>query len=270
MLRQASSRNHRGEKNAFFRIGILVAVCLWLLYQMKCSHDQRKAYEEKFGDAERVAMFGREELLPDTLEAASLPAEGRAHVVKHEELEKQEHEERAHEAQEQSFKGDDASSEVVHGGHEAEHEEGVQAAQERSFEADDASSAVDHVVGVKESESGNTLFDPAETTNSGVVHEGKNNRITANGAVLEKRPSSRTAPGESDKQEESGMRSRDLSKDESNVRENYTAMSEAWRETERNQSTAVHPTVAVATAGSEVPWEEESDSPETTNNVEEY
>ncbi|KAJ8492586.1 hypothetical protein OPV22_014307 [Ensete ventricosum] len=90
-------------------------------------------------------------------------------------------------------------------------------AQERSFEADDAFSAVDHVVGVKESESGNTLFDPAETTNSGVVHEGKNNRITANGTVLEKRPSSRTAPGESDKQEESGMRSRDLSKDEINV-----------------------------------------------------
>lgn len=263
MLRQASSRNHRvnggfREKNAL-QIGVLVAVCLWLLYRMKCSHDQRKAYEDRFGDDERVAMFGREGLLPDTLEAASLPAEGRTHVVKHEELEKREHEERSHEAQEQSFKGDDASSEVVHGGHEAEHEERVQAAQERSFEADDASSAVDHVVRVKESESGNILFDPAETTNSSLVHEG---------TVLEKRPSSRTAPGESDKQEELGMRSRDSSKDEIKVRENYTAISEDWIEAERNQSTAVHPTIAVATAEPEVPWQEESDSPETTNNVE--
>ncbi|CAL9116024.1 unnamed protein product [Musa textilis] len=195
MLRQASSRNHRGnggfrEKNAL-QIGVLVAVCLWLLYRMKCSHDQSKAYEDRFGDDERVAMFGREELLPDTLEAASLPAEGRAHVVKHEELEKQEHKERSHEAQEQSFKGDDASSEVVHGGHE----------ERRSFEADDASGAVDHVVRVKESESGNILLDRAETTNCSLVREG-NNRIAANGTVSEKTPSSRTASGESDKLDE--------------------------------------------------------------------
>lgn len=63
------------------------------------------------------------------------------------------------------------------------------------------------------------------------------------------------------------MRSRGSSKDEINVRENYTA--KTGEKAERNQSTAVHPTIAAATAEPEVPRQEESDeSPETTSNVE--
>ncbi|CAL9162235.1 unnamed protein product [Musa hybrid cultivar] len=203
MLRQVSSRNHRAKggfkaKNAL-QICMLVAVCVWLLYQMKHSHDRRKAYEERFGADEarsEIASFGRKDLLPRTVEADSVPdtrakedlhdvhpaeeaehKEHTAHGVDKDEkktgaLEDQEHEEQSHEAREKSFKADDAASEVVHSDSQhVEHEELTHEARERSFTADDASSAVDHFVPVREPESGIGLFDSSEGTHSSVARE---------------------------------------------------------------------------------------------------
>lgn len=203
MLRQVSSRNHRAKggfkaKNAL-QICMLVAVCVWLLYQMKHSHDRRKAYEERFGADEarsEIASFGRKDLLPRTVEADSVPdtrakedlhdehpaeeaehKEHTAHGVDKDEkktgaLEDQEHEEQSHEAREKSFKADDAASEVVHSDSQhVEHEELTQEARERSFTADDASSAVDHFVPVREPESGIGLFDSSKGTHSSVARE---------------------------------------------------------------------------------------------------
>ncbi|XP_058069623.1 uncharacterized protein LOC131218815 [Magnolia sinica] len=49
MFRQTSSRNHRSKgfkvKHAL-QIFLLLAVCIWLLYQVKHSHDKKKAFDE--------------------------------------------------------------------------------------------------------------------------------------------------------------------------------------------------------------------------------
>ncbi|CAL9084277.1 unnamed protein product [Musa textilis] len=208
MLRQVSSRNHRrkGEfraKNAL-QICIFVAVCVWLLYQMNHSHARRKAYAESFDEGQSdITRFGRKDLLPSTGNADSVidakvkeDAEVTEQDIEHEEgaenhrtdgrdkvraehtprevgaFEDREHDERSREAREKSFKGDDASSEVVHySSQDIEHEELTQQARERSFRADDASSAVDHVVQVQESESETELLDSFKGTNSSVIHE---------------------------------------------------------------------------------------------------
>ncbi|THU50931.1 hypothetical protein C4D60_Mb06t25580 [Musa balbisiana] len=214
MLRQVSSRSQRGKggfktKNVL-HVCLLVAICVWLLYQMKHSHDKKKAYEERvsklsFKDGEKrldLASFGRK-YLPHTVETeptresqieeeedekvehgvrreeagdeeesgagdheidgkdqegSQRESEHGAEVTAaHEEgnkedrtkgvdgLQDRDHEEASHKAREMSFRGDDASSEVVHIIQEVEHEEGLQEARERSFKGDDASSAVAHV-----------------------------------------------------------------------------------------------------------------------------
>lgn len=209
MLRQVSSRNHRrkGEfraKNAL-QICIFVAVCVWLLYQMNHSHARRKAYAESFDEGQSdITRFGRKDLLPSTGNADSVvdakvkeDAEVTEQDTEHEEgaenhrtdgrdkvraentprevgaFEDREHDERSREAREKSFKGDDASSEVVHySSQDIKHEELTQQARERSFRADDASSAVDHhVVQVQEPESETELLDSFKGTNSSVIHE---------------------------------------------------------------------------------------------------
>ncbi|CAL9050357.1 uncharacterized protein LOC135609657 [Musa acuminata AAA Group] len=208
MLRQVSSRNHRrkGEfraKNAL-QICIFVAVCVWLLYQMNHSHARRKAYAESFDEGQSdITRFGRKDLLPSTGNADSVvdakvkeDAEVTEQDTEHEEgaenhrtdgrdkvraentprevgaFEDREHDERSREAREKTFKGDDASSEVVHySSQDIKHEELTQQARERSFRADDASSAVDHVVQVQEPESETELLDSFKGTNSSVIHE---------------------------------------------------------------------------------------------------
>lgn len=208
MLRQVSSRNHRrkGEfraKNAL-QICIFVAVCVWLLYQMNHSHARRKAYAESFDEGQSdITRFGRKDLLPSTGNADSVvdakvkeDAEVTEQDTEHEEgaenhrtdgrdkvraenttrevgaFDDREHDERSREAREKSFKGDDASSEVVHySSQDIKHEELTQQARERSFRADDASSAVDHVVQVQEPESEAELLDSFKGTNSSVIHE---------------------------------------------------------------------------------------------------
>ncbi|RRT66444.1 hypothetical protein B296_00017832 [Ensete ventricosum] len=233
MLRQVSSRNHRrkGEfraKNAL-QICIFVAVCVWLLYQMNHSHARRKAYAESFdrGQQSDITRYGRKDLLPSTGSADSVvdakvkeDADVKEQEIEHEEgaenhrsdgrdkaraehtprqagaFEDQEHDERYREAREKSFKGDDASSEVVHySSQDIEHEERAQQARERSFRADDASSAVDHVVQVKEFDSETELLDSFKGTNSSVIlHEDNstlpNSEDTTAADVLEK-----TEPG---------------------------------------------------------------------------
>ncbi|KAJ8486579.1 hypothetical protein OPV22_019064 [Ensete ventricosum] len=190
MLRQVSSRNQRAKvgfkAKSALQICMLVAVCVWLVYQLKHSHDRRKAYEERFGGDEagsEIASFGRKDLLlPRAVEADSVSDtrakeddEHREHAAQRVEedgkksgvSEDQEHEEQSHAAREKSFKADDAASEVVHS--DTQHEEQAQEARERSFTADDASSAVDHFVPFRKPESGVGLFDSSEGTQSSVV-----------------------------------------------------------------------------------------------------
>ncbi|WOK92260.1 hypothetical protein Cni_G00951 [Canna indica] len=227
MLRQVSSRNHR-PKGGFraksaLQISILLAVCVWLLYQMKYSHDHRTTYEEKFGadgSQSEMARFARKELLPRSAaedrdrrdaehgeaDGAADSAHGGGHTAEKSDpdgkklgvIEDQEHEEHSHEAREKSFKGDDASSEVVHHSQELEHEERTQEARERSFKADDVSSAVDHVVPLKE------VFDSSKDNNSSAIQEQKAN-ATSFGQSLEAKPSSNSTDESDDNMEEEGV-----------------------------------------------------------------
>ncbi|RWV95449.1 hypothetical protein GW17_00041924 [Ensete ventricosum] len=232
MLRQvSSSRNQRGKggfkmKNVL-HVCLLVAICVWLLYQMKHSHDKRKAYEERVsklpfkGGEKRLDLakkFGRKDL-PHAVETAptreSQIEEEDDEKVEHEEggdeeeggagehemdgkdregsgresehgeevtaareegnkdrtkgvdgLHDGDHEEASHKAREMSFRGDDASSEVVHTIQEVEREEELQEARERSFEGDDASSAVARAPRVNENGSQTT-----ETKGGGIRDE---------------------------------------------------------------------------------------------------
>eukprot|EP00262_Sarcandra_glabra_P008044 TRINITY_DN2120_c0_g1_i1.p1 TRINITY_DN2120_c0_g1~~TRINITY_DN2120_c0_g1_i1.p1 ORF type:complete len:432 (-),score=124.68 TRINITY_DN2120_c0_g1_i1:130-1425(-) len=77
MLRQASSRNHRSKgfkvKHAL-QLCLLLAVCVWLLYQVKHSHDKKKAFDESHAKAlsevensSQILKLGRKDLNDDGL-----------------------------------------------------------------------------------------------------------------------------------------------------------------------------------------------------------
>lgn len=136
MLRQASSRNQRSKgfkvKNAL-QICLLVAICIWLLYQVKHSHEKKRAFEERNLKTSRVGdsqvdffKFGRKNLpqIEDTVsvnethekeEENEEAQEEDEHVTKQEEIE----------GEEGRADGDDEIDEQDQdkGDEEAEHEE---------------------------------------------------------------------------------------------------------------------------------------------------
>ncbi|URE07668.1 hypothetical protein MUK42_33861 [Musa troglodytarum] len=211
MLRQVSSRNQRGKgglkPKSALQISLLVAICVWLIYQMNYSQYKKKAYEESdskvsFKGDERqlsITKFSRKDLphpvnIVDRLKPEEQEDDKKVeHGIKHDKVEDEEdtqeesedetkdvdafedrdHEEAFHKAREISFRGDDASSEVAHMVQEVEHEEGSQEARERSFRADDVSSAVAHVPKVNEAES--------ETVDGGLKKLDENGSKTADG-----------------------------------------------------------------------------------------
>ncbi|KAL9685234.1 hypothetical protein QQ045_022682 [Rhodiola kirilowii] len=74
MIRQSSSRNQRSKGvrvKHILQIFMLLAVCFWLIYQVKHSHDKRKHFEENDAElSEKLPKFdeglklGRKDLLP--------------------------------------------------------------------------------------------------------------------------------------------------------------------------------------------------------------
>ncbi|XP_042452382.1 uncharacterized protein LOC122036998 [Zingiber officinale] len=165
MLRQVSSRNQRGKvglkmKNVL-QICLLIAICIWLLYQIKHSHDKKEAFKETNanggGRLFDIRAFGRKDP-PHIAEVEGIGGEKgdeevkngsmkAGHGIQQEEIEdgggsneelEDDDDEAVHKAREISFKEDDVSSEVAHTVQEAS-----QASGERSFKADDASSESD-------------------------------------------------------------------------------------------------------------------------------
>ncbi|WOK98438.1 hypothetical protein Cni_G07150 [Canna indica] len=189
MLRQVSSRSQRGKENLkhknALQISFMIAICVWLLYQMELYDDEKKSYEGRGSTVSlkvakgrfSIITFGRKDLnsaagveeqkgiSPKVVEEDEEEGGAGDHKMDREEenggagkelnvLEDQDHQEASQKAREMNFKGDDASSEVVHIIEEVEHDEGLQEARERSFTADDESSAVGHVPQGNESYSG--------------------------------------------------------------------------------------------------------------------
>ncbi|KAM7479080.1 hypothetical protein LguiA_027293 [Lonicera macranthoides] len=93
MLRQSPSRNQRSKgvkAKEVLQICVLLAVCFWLIYQVKHSHDKKKVFDEnstkntiKTRSADEILKFGRKDLNPRVDEATK-------QVEKHEEEEVEE------------------------------------------------------------------------------------------------------------------------------------------------------------------------------------
>lgn len=72
MFRQVSSRNHRSKGLKVIHVlqmCLLLAICIWLLYQVKHSHDKKEVLDEnnlefanKIDDDHRILIFGRKDL----------------------------------------------------------------------------------------------------------------------------------------------------------------------------------------------------------------
>ena len=174
MLRQASSRNQRSKgfkvKHAL-QIGLLVAICIWLLYQVKHSHEKKRAFEERGSKflnkvAENQAdffKFGRKDL-PHIEETGSVTETHNKEEENEETQGEEEHDSKHEEIEDEEGRGagDDEIDEQDQGrgdkeaenGEEStegvdvfdkqEHESSTQEAREENYKRDDASSAVVH------------------------------------------------------------------------------------------------------------------------------
>lgn len=135
MLRQASSRNQRSKgfkvKNAL-QICLLVAICIWLLYQVKHSHEKKRAFEERNLKTTRVGdsqveffKFGRRDL-PQIEDTVSVN-ETHEKEEENEEAQEEEHDSKQEEIEGEEGRGehDDEIDEQDQdkGDEEAEHEE---------------------------------------------------------------------------------------------------------------------------------------------------
>lgn len=188
MLRQVSTRCQRGKGGSTYKlknglqITLIIAICLWLLNQMEQPHDRRWSGRKDLGGA-AAQVEGREEKEAENVgqgivhervaedNGAGNHEMGGEEVAPDREKKRRskrvgslddgdvDHEEASHEAREISFRGDDASSEVVavHAVQEANQEQGLQEAGERSFPfavGHDASRAAAHAAQVNESDLG--------------------------------------------------------------------------------------------------------------------
>ncbi|KAJ9186879.1 hypothetical protein P3X46_002405 [Hevea brasiliensis] len=80
MLKQSPSRNQRSKGfkvKHFLQICLLLAICIWLLNQLKHSYDKKKAYDnstgnilEKVQSEHEIIKLGRKDLLPQVDETA--------------------------------------------------------------------------------------------------------------------------------------------------------------------------------------------------------
>ncbi|WOK99213.1 hypothetical protein Cni_G07925 [Canna indica] len=148
MLRQVATRNQRSKgftlKNAL-QLCLLVIVCSWIIYQIKHSYDhQRKAYEDSNykKPSQSSAKFHSKDL-PHTRTKDA--AEDTAQDLKHKKVraketkvvDNQRYQDVSREARENSFNGDDASSEVVQGAPVVEHDVLPQEAPQGDLKHDD-------------------------------------------------------------------------------------------------------------------------------------
>ncbi|XP_074581131.1 uncharacterized protein LOC141837662 [Curcuma longa] len=183
MLRQVSYRNQRGKgglkmKNAL-QVCLVIAICIWLIYQMTHSHGKKKIFEE----GSDVEKFSKKDLSQmSKVEAIREIQSGDEEEIKEVEDEGEESTGEAGEEEEEEEAGHEEldehdHDEATHKG--GENEEASQAARERSFKADDASSAVAHATqsNEPETESENeaiwkNLDENAGGNNSSIVHQG--------------------------------------------------------------------------------------------------
>ncbi|XP_074568085.1 uncharacterized protein LOC141824661 [Curcuma longa] len=166
MLRQVSSRNQRGKgchkMKTVLHMCLLIAICIWLLCQMKHSHDKKETFEERSekGDERRfnIRRFGREDLphiaeVVDSGEDKGVDEVKKdsiavGHGIRQEEVKDEggsdvELEDEEEDGLEEEKEG---QSKEWDGIDDHEHNEAVHKAREISFKGDDVSSEVVHTI----------------------------------------------------------------------------------------------------------------------------
>ncbi|KAJ0980370.1 hypothetical protein J5N97_008625 [Dioscorea zingiberensis] len=189
MLRPTASRNQRARgfrvKHGL-QIFLLIAICIWLLYQVKHSHDKKRAMEEsnskgsiKVGEIQEERFnFGRK-VLPRAGQAEST-SETQAEEEKEETEEEDEQEPKQEEAMEEDergvgddsidekdqYRGDEEAEEGEESGHEEEKDgkeeemdesynlRDFQEAREENYRRDDVAGSVHQETQTTYSESG--------------------------------------------------------------------------------------------------------------------
>ncbi|XP_020588463.1 nucleomorphin-like [Phalaenopsis equestris] len=193
MMRLSASRNQR-SKGGFrvklvLQICLLLAICTWLLYQVKHSHDKKKAFEDKISQIASMEVskqphlfdLGRKSL--PLLKEKDLTSDN--HVKEDGNEEDEGGEQEQDQDQDQDMKQEDTKDEdeffseeekdgqVDEDDFDLQEEEGsAQEAREENYKRDDASSAVAHDSSMEiEDSKGNDL----ESSANGTVDVGMNN-----------------------------------------------------------------------------------------------
>lgn len=211
MIRQSSSRNHRskGIKIKYvLQICLLVAVCFWLIYQVKHSHDKRKEFSEiengakiseKAQSVDETLKLGRKDLHPRVEEKSSNSekheeeelddeetGDGGVEENKHDVVEKEEEAESKNEEKEDEERGggddeiDELDQDKIEG--EADHEEDfVDEEKEREEESEEKDTIEnDHQI-----ENESTLEDQDHDGSGRNTHEAREEHYKADDASSE-------------------------------------------------------------------------------------
>ncbi|CAI9769177.1 unnamed protein product [Fraxinus pennsylvanica] len=134
MYRQSSSRTHRSKGMKIkhvLQICLLLAVCFWLIYQVKHSHDKKKEFDESDsktslsrGSSNEILTLGRKDIRPRVEETVKNEKHDEA-AIGQESIEEEEEVDDKHEEHEQEIKNaEQREDEGVEGGDEEinEHE----------------------------------------------------------------------------------------------------------------------------------------------------
>ncbi|CAN6542981.1 unnamed protein product [Malus baccata var. baccata] len=160
MLKQSPSRNQRSKgfkvKHAV-QISLLLAVCIWLLYQLKHSHD-KKAYEESSGTisgkmqkGDAIIKLGRRDLYPRVDETSLDNGRHKEKEDSEEEMDESKSDEidghdleRAEEEEEESEEqeSDEEILKLLDDQSRSEDTRNTEEMREENYKADDASGAV--------------------------------------------------------------------------------------------------------------------------------
>ncbi|MCL7023755.1 hypothetical protein MKW94_030607 [Papaver nudicaule] len=134
MFKQSPSRNQRSKgglrvKHAL-QVGVLLAVCIWLLYQVKHSHDKKRAFDEsnahvseKMESDHELIRLGRKDLIPRVEEAVILNGQQNEEEGTEEEEEETKHEDVEEETKHEDVEDEETKHEDVEEEEETKHED---------------------------------------------------------------------------------------------------------------------------------------------------
>ncbi|KAL7236363.1 hypothetical protein ACSBR1_019613 [Camellia fascicularis] len=171
MFKQSPSRNHRSKGikvKRVLQICVLLAVCFWLVYQVKHSHDKKKEFDEnhaklsheKHFDGE-ISKIGRKAILPGLEETTMKNDEVEEETGGEEEEENKQHEE-------EETKEEDKTEE--------KEDEGRGGGDDQIDERDQEKSemGVEHEVDFIDEETEREKADEKEAESKGVQNENEN------------------------------------------------------------------------------------------------